>query len=269
MQNQEEGKIVFRQVFPKVKVKEGSGSVDNWGVTGNAEDNYLATAPNAGSTGIGCDFLILDDTIKNKYEAYNKEVLRKIFEDWFKDTLYSRLEGKRKIIIVMTRWATKDIAGQLMSMMDEQVRKYRLISKKAYDEKRVDINKIIEKFGKYGVSNYQELLDIENKISEEEKEGYNKLVDSSMLNPTILNKAQYDLLVQTIGKDIVRANYDQQPVDIKGKLYTYLLEYNPDDIKSIDNPNGTIIFKEVRAVADTADQRRRLFIYDNIWGYSK
>lgn len=57
--------------------------------------------------GIGCDFLILDDTIKNKYEAYNKEILVKIFEDWFQDTLYSRLEGKRKIIIVMTRWATR------------------------------------------------------------------------------------------------------------------------------------------------------------------
>ena len=102
LQKPEEGKIVFQQVFPKVTIKEGSASVDNWGVTGNQEDNYLATAPNAGSTGIGCDFLILDDTIKNKYEAYNKEILRKIFEDWFQDTLYSRLEGKRKIIIVMT-----------------------------------------------------------------------------------------------------------------------------------------------------------------------
>ena len=133
LERQEEGRIVFSQVFPKVTIKDGSGSVDNWGVTGNQEDNYLATAPNAGSTGIGCDFLILDDTIKNKYEAYNKEILRKIFEDWFQDTLYSRLEGKRKIIIVMTRWATGDMAGRLMQMLDEQGRKYKLISKKAYN----------------------------------------------------------------------------------------------------------------------------------------
>ena len=213
LQKPEEGRIVFQQVFPKVTIKDGSGSVDNWGVTGNQEDNYLATAPNAGATGIGCDFLILDDTIKNKYEAYNKEILRKIFEDWFQDTLYSRLEGKRKIIIVMTRWATKDMAGQLMSMMDEQGRKYRLISKKAYDPK-----------------------------------------EDKMLNPSILSKMQYDLLVRTIGEDIVAANYNQEPIDIKGKLYSYLKEYNPADIRSKDNPNGTIQFKEIRARADTADQ---------------
>lgn len=212
-QKEEEGRIVFHQVFPKVTIKDGSGSIDNWGVTGNQEDNYLATAPNAGATGIGCDFLILDDTIKNKYEAYNKEILRKIFEDWFKDTLYSRLEGKRKIIVVMTRWSTKDIAGQLMAMMDEQSRKYKVIKKKAYNPET-----------------------------------------GKMLNDNILNKQQYDLLIQTIGEDIVRANYDQEPVDIKGKLYTYLQTYNPDDIKSINNPNGKIVFKEIRARADTADR---------------
>ena len=213
LQKEEEGKIVFHQVFPKVTIKDGSGSIDNWGVTGNQEDNYLATAPNAGATGIGCDFLILDDTIKNKYEAYNKEILRKIFEDWFKDTLYSRLEGKRKIIVVMTRWSTKDIAGQLMEMLEEQGRKYKVIKKKAYNPET-----------------------------------------DKMLNPKILNKQQYDLLIQTIGEDIVRANYDQEPVDIKGKLYTYLQTYNPDDIKSINNPNGKIVFKEIRARADTADR---------------
>lgn len=206
-------RIVFSQVFPKVTIKDGSGSIDNWGVTGNQEDNYLATAPNAGSTGIGCDFLILDDTIKNKYEAYNKEILRKIFEDWFQDTLYSRLEGKRKIIVVMTRWATKDIAGQLIQMLKEQGRKYRVISKKAYNPET-----------------------------------------KQMLNPSILNKDQYDLLVQTIGEDIVRANYDQEPIDLKGKLYTHFLTYNPADIRTADNPTGTIRFKDIRARADTADQ---------------
>ncbi len=211
LQNPEKGKIVFRQVFPKVTIKDGSGSIDNWGVTGSDEDNYLATAPNAGSTGIGCDFLILDDTIKNKYEAYHKELLRALFEDWFQDTLYSRLEGKRKIIIVMTRWATGDMAGRLMQMLDEQGRKYRLISKKAYDGK-------------------------------------------IMLNDNILNYQQYQNVINTIGEDIVAANYNQQPIDIKGKLYKRFLTYNPADIRSIDNPDGLIRFKEIRARADTADK---------------
>lgn len=211
MQRPEKGKIIFNQVFPKVAIKEGSGSIDNWGVTGSDEDNYLATAPNAGSTGIGCDFLILDDTIKNKYEAYHKELLRQLFEDWFKDTLYSRLEGKRKIIIVMTRWATGDMAGRLMQMLDEQGRKYRLISKKAYDGK-------------------------------------------IMLNPNVLNYLQYQNVINTIGEDIVAANYNQEPIDIKGKLYKRFLTYNPEDLQSTDNLDGPIRFKEIRCRADTADK---------------
>ena len=160
----------------------------------------------------GCDFLILDDTIKNKYEAYHKEYLNKLFEDWFTDTLYSRLEGKRKIIIVMTRWATGDMAGRLIQMFNEQGRKYRLLSKKAYDKKT-----------------------------------------DKMLNPKILNRHQYELLIQTIGEDIVAANYNQEPIDIKGKLYKSFLTYNPADIRTIDNPNGKIIFKDIRARADIAD----------------
>ncbi len=205
-------KIAFCDVFPDVKMKYGSAGAGMWGLEGNEEDNYLATAPNSSSTGIGCDFLIIDDLIKRKYEAYHADYLNQLFEDWIKDTLYSRLEGKRKILVFMTRWATKDPCGRLIEMFTEQGRKFKLISKKAY----------------------------------------NKETDT-MLNDTILNKQQYDLLIQTIGEDIVKANYDQEPVDLKGRLYSQFLEYNPADIKTIDNRDGRIVFKEVRARCDTAD----------------
>ena len=128
----------------------------------------------------------------------------------------------------MTRWATGDMAGRLMQMLDEQGRKYKLISKKAYNK---DTN--------------------------------------TMLNDNILNKTQYDLLLQTVGEDIVRANYDQEPIDIQGKLYKQFLTYNPADIKTVDNLSGTITFKEIRARADVADQRRRLFVDDNIRSNSR
>lgn len=213
MEQPRKGKISFNEVFPSVRLKEGSKAVDNWGTEDSDEDNFLATAPNGSATGIGCDFLILDDTIKNKYEAYHKEYLRQLFEDWFKDTLYSRLEGKRKIIIVMTRWATKDMAGCLMEMLEEQGRKFRLISKKAYDKET-----------------------------------------NTMLNPNILSLEAYERLVQTIGEDIVEANYNQTPVDLKGRLYSRFLEYDPADIRSVDNLDGKIQFKEIRARADTADK---------------
>ena len=83
-----------------------------------------------------------------------------------------------------------------------------------------------------------------------------KPLNSKQLNEfiQILNKEQYDLLVQTVGEDIVRANYDQEPVDVKGKLYKRFLTYNPADIKTIDNREGRIVFKDIRAFADTADK---------------
>lgn len=127
----------------------------------------------------------------------------------------------------MTRWATGDIAGRLMQMLDEQKRKYKLISKKAYNPET-----------------------------------------GKMLNPSQLNKEQYDLLLHTYengGEAIVRANYDQEPVDIQGKLYKNFLTYNPADIQTIDNPDGKIVFREIRARADVADQRWRLFVYVHIW----
>ena len=230
LQNQEKGKIVFRDVFPKVTIKDGSGSVDNWGVTGSDEDNYLATSPSSGSTGIGCDFLILDDTIKNKYEAFHKELLRQLFEDWFQDTLYSHLEGKRKIIIVMTRWATGDMPGRLMQMLDEQGRKYRLISKKTYNSQT-----------------------------------------NTMLNDSVLNFTQYQNVIKTIGETIVAANYNQEPIDIQGKLYKNFLTYRLEDIRIIQpdgSVTGNIVFKEIRARCDIADTGND-YLATTIYGVTK
>ena len=114
-----------------------------------------------------------------------------------------------------------------MTMLDEQGRKYKLISKKAY-----------------------------NKDTE------------MMLNNSLLNKQQYNLLIQTIGEGIVRANYDQEPIDIQGKLYKNFLTYNPANLRILHDDGtvtGRIKFKEIRARADVADQRGRLFMYVYIW----
>lgn len=52
-----QNKICFSEVFPEVRLKYGSASAGMWGLEGNDEENYLATAPNGSATGIGCDFL--------------------------------------------------------------------------------------------------------------------------------------------------------------------------------------------------------------------
>lgn len=70
-----------------------------------------------------------------------------------------------------------------------------------------------------------------------------KMCDNGkMLNDKILNYEQYKNLIQTIGEDIVRANYDQEPIDLKGVLYEHLVTYT-------QKPN----FVRIEAVCDTAD----------------
>ena len=58
-----------------------------------------------------------------------------------------------------------------------------------------------------------------------------------MLCDDILTKAQYDgILNSDTSADIVRANYDQEPVDIVGRLYTGFQEYDvlPENIQFVD-----------------------------------
>ena len=254
MEQSTKSKITFNDVFEDVRLKYGSTSTDMWGTEASEEDNFLATAPNGSATGIGCDFLILDDTIKSKYEAYHKELKRQLFEDWFKNTLYSRLEGKRKIIVVMTRWATDDMAGRMIEMFEEQGRKYRLITKKAYNPERINNLEIKQNFQKYDILNYNQLINNIRNLTLEEKELAYKILDKAMLNPKQLNFRDYQDVLQTIGEDIVEANYNQTPIDLKGALYKRFLEYDPSDIKSVQNLKGRIKFKEIRARCDVADQ---------------
>ena len=189
---------VFSDIFPGVAIQHGSATADWWRLEGSPVNNYLATSPKASLTGAGGELIIIDDIVKNAYEANHRGILDDHFE-WFQNTLYSRLEGRRKLLIIQTRWATKDLAGRVTELYKEQGRKIRIITKKAFD----------------GVN---------------------------MLNERILNKKDYDNLIQTIGEDIVKANYDQEPIDLKGRLYGEFVTYK-------EKPT----FKEIHAFVDTAD----------------
>lgn len=47
-------------------------------------------------------------------EAFNESTLEKQWQ-WFTDTMLSRTETGYKIIIIMTRWATNDLAGRALA----------------------------------------------------------------------------------------------------------------------------------------------------------
>ena len=69
-----DGRIVYNDIFPHVRVKRGDGAANLWGIEGNDTNTYLATSPNGTATGFGADLMLIDDIIKNEYEARNDNI---------------------------------------------------------------------------------------------------------------------------------------------------------------------------------------------------
>lgn len=198
-------KIVYSDIFPDVKIKKGDGAMNLWSLEGGY-NNYLATSPTGTATGFGCSLMIIDDLIKNSKEAYNENVLKEHW-DWFTNTMLSRLEEGGKIIIIMTRWATGDLAGRALKHFKEEGKKIKHINMKALRE------------------------------------------DGTMLCDEILSRKSYESKKRAMGEDIASANYQQEPIDLKGCLYSNFKTYKDIPRDSIGNP----LFESVKNYTDTAD----------------
>ena len=128
----DEMRAVYSDVFPGVSIKQGDGAMNLWSLEGGY-NNYLATSPTGTATGFGATILIIDDLIKSALEANNADTLEKHWE-WFTNTMLSRLEEGGKIIIIMTRWHSLDLAGRALDFYTEAGAKVRHISYKALQE---------------------------------------------------------------------------------------------------------------------------------------
>lgn len=199
-------KPVFSDVFPNVKIKQGDGAMNLWSLEGGY-NNYLATSPTGTATGFGASLLIVDDLIKNAEEAYNENIKEKHW-DWFTNTMLSRLEEGGKIIIIMTRWASDDLAGRALEHYNSQNTKVRHISMKALQD------------------------------------------DGTMLCDEVLSRKSYEAKTKAMGEDIAMANYQQEPIDLKGCLYSSFKTYNSIPV----DDKGNALFNNIKSYIDTADE---------------
>nr|DAW58364.1 MAG TPA: Terminase [Caudoviricetes sp.] len=194
---QTQGVTVYRDIFPDTKIKYGEASMNKWALEGSQVANYLATSPTGTATGFGADLIVIDDLIKNSEEAYNSNVLEKHI-DWFTNTMLSRTEKGFKLIIIMTRWASNDLAGFILSNYDDVVH-----------------------------INYKAIND-----------------DGTPLDEGTLSLEDFEFKTKNMAKEIVYANYQQEPIDIKGRLYNEFKTY-------ADLPKEKIV--KISAYCDTAD----------------
>lgn len=83
------------------------GTRQRWRIGGGEQDNHAAIGIGGGITGFGFDIAIVDDTAKNMLEATSAAYSRTLSS--FKESvLLGRLEGRRKILNVGTRWTVND-----------------------------------------------------------------------------------------------------------------------------------------------------------------
>jgi len=79
--------------------------------------SYRSAGVGGGITGMGGEYIIIDDPLKNREEASSLTIREKIWE-WYTSTLYTRLEKDGCILLTMTRWHEDDLAGRLLSQAE-------------------------------------------------------------------------------------------------------------------------------------------------------
>jgi len=197
VENENVKNLYFTDIFPETKIKQGDAAKGFWSLDGSEEKNYLATSPGGTSTGIGANYVIVDDIIKGSEEANNERAKEKQWE-WYNNTLVQRMERPRKQILIMTRWASDDLVGR---MIEKKPDRCHVVTYKAVNE------------------------------------------DKSMLCEEIMNYAEYQDIVSEMGLATASANYQQETIDAKGRLYSGFKTYSGE----------LPVFKEIRNYTDTAD----------------
>jgi predicted phage terminase large subunit-like protein len=185
-----------QRLFPGTRISRNKNTETE--ITTTRHGFRLATSVGGTLTGRGGDFLIIDDPIKPQ-DAYSDNK-RQAANDWFVNTLLSRLDDKRTgaIIVVMQRLHPDDLTGKLVrGSVDWTVLNLPAI---AEQEDRIQIGEERYHFRKVG-----DLLHPEREPLE------------------VLNYMRSEL-----GSDIFAAQYQQNPVPPDGNMIkrVWILRYD-------------------------------------------
>lgn len=101
----------YQKIF-ETKLSTDSKAANRWNT--NKGGDYFAVGVNGAVTGKGADLLIIDDPhSEQEAKLGNPAVYDQVYE-WFTSGPRQRLQPGGAVIIVMTRWATRDLAGQII-----------------------------------------------------------------------------------------------------------------------------------------------------------
>ena len=105
---------VYNNIFPNLALQADSKAAGRWNTSKGGD--YFAIGVGGAVTGKGADVLIIDDPHSEQEAAMaasNPEVYDKVYE-WYTSGPRQRLQPGGSIVIVMTRWAQRDLTGQVL-----------------------------------------------------------------------------------------------------------------------------------------------------------
>ena len=100
----------YKKVFD-TRLREDSQAAGKWETEQGGE--YYAAGVGSAITGRGADLLIIDDP-HSEQDAMNPEALDRAYE-WYTSGPRQRLQPGGAIVLVMTRWSTKDLTSKLIN----------------------------------------------------------------------------------------------------------------------------------------------------------
>ena len=104
----------YRKVF-ETRLREDSQAAGRWETAQGGE--YFAAGVGGAITGRGADLLIIDDP-HSEQDALSATAMESAYE-WYTSGPRQRLQPGGKIVVVMTRWSTKDLTGKLLAHQKE------------------------------------------------------------------------------------------------------------------------------------------------------
>jgi len=118
----------YQAIFPETQLAEDSQARDRFNTNHNGV--YLATGVGGAATGYGAHLLLIDDPVKDRQDALSETISESTW-NWYTSVAHTRLMPDGVIILIMTRWHDKDLAGRILAKESD---KWNIVSLAAIDD---------------------------------------------------------------------------------------------------------------------------------------
>ena len=106
----------YQHIFPNLQLQADNKSAGRW--TTNQEGESFYAGVGGAITGRGADLLIIDDP-HSEQDAMSPKAMESAYE-WYTSGPRQRLQPGGIIVIVMTRWSTKDLVGNVLKKQSDE-----------------------------------------------------------------------------------------------------------------------------------------------------